>query len=70
MFTNRHVIIAMIMAPILAALAWISAGQFTGEQAAPARPGQSYPLVARAAGSSYFGDASTSFLQPGNNPVN
>lgn len=158
MFTNKHVIIAMIVAPILAILAWIAVGQFTGEEATPARPGQSYPLVensncrypsgacdlqnedfrlrltleegpggpqmvlsashplegvvmsvalpdskqlpsgmrasddrgvewrtgldavpapaerirlvARAAGSSYFGDASTTFLQPGDNPAN
>ena len=158
MFTNKHVIIAMIVAPILALLAWIAVGQFAGEEATPARPGQSYPLVeksncrypsgacdlqnedfrlrlsleegpggpqmllsashplegvvmsvalpdseqlpsgmrasdgrgvewrigldaapspaqrirlvARAAGSSYFGDASTAFLLPGDNPAN
>jgi hypothetical protein len=45
MFTNKHVIIAMIVAPILAVLAWIAVGQLAGEKAAPARPGQSYPLV-------------------------
>jgi hypothetical protein len=45
MFTNKHVIVALIVAPILAVLAWIAVGQFTGEQAAPARPGQNYPLV-------------------------
>ena len=158
MFTNKHVIVAMIVAPILAVLAWIAVGQFAGEKAAPARAGQSYPLVeqsncrypsgacdlrnedfklrltveegpgglqmilssshplegallsvappdseqppsgmrttdgrglewriglgsspaaddrirlvARAGGSSYFGDASTTFLQPGDNPAN
>ena len=45
MFTNKHVIVAMIVAPILSILAWVAVGQFTGEQAAPARPGQSYPLA-------------------------
>lgn len=45
MFTNKHVIIAMIVAPILSVLAWVAVGTFTGEQAAPAQAGQSYPLV-------------------------
>jgi hypothetical protein len=45
MFTNKHVIVAMIVAPVLAVLAWIAVGQFAGEQAAPAQPGSSYPLV-------------------------
>ena len=45
MFTNKHVIIAMIVAPILAILAWIAVGQLVGEQPQVAQPGQSYPLV-------------------------
>ncbi len=45
MFTNKHVIIAMIVAPILAVLAWFAVGEFTGEQPKLAQPGQSYPLV-------------------------
>ena len=45
MFTNKHVIIAMIVAPILAVLAWIAVGQLAGEKPHVARPGQSYPLV-------------------------
>lgn len=45
MFTNKHVIIAMIVAPILAVLAWIGVGQISGEQPRVAQPGQSYPLV-------------------------
>lgn len=45
MFTNKHVIIAMIVAPILSILAWFAVGQFTGEQPQLAKPGQSYPLV-------------------------
>ena len=47
MFTNKHVIVAMIVAPILSILAWVAVGSFTGEQAAPAQSGQSYPLVAK-----------------------
>ena len=45
MFTNKHVIIALIVAPILSILAWFAVGNFTGEQATPARVGQSYPLL-------------------------
>lgn len=45
MFKNKHVVIAMIVAPILSILAWIAVGQFTGEQPQVAKPGQSYPLV-------------------------
>lgn len=45
MFTNKHVIIALIVGPILAILAWIGVGQIAGEQAAVAVAGQSYPLV-------------------------
>lgn len=45
MFTNKHVIIAMIVGPILAILAWIAVGQLTGEQPHAAQPGKSYPLV-------------------------
>ncbi len=43
--TNKHVVIAMIVAPILAVMAWFAAGQFTGETPQAAVPGQSYPLV-------------------------
>ena len=45
MFTNKHVIIAMIVAPILSILAWFAVGNFIGEEPAVAQPGQSYPLV-------------------------
>ena len=45
MFTNKHVVIALIVAPILSVLAWFAVGSLTGEQAAPAEPGQDYPLV-------------------------
>jgi hypothetical protein len=45
MFTNKHVVIAMIVAPILAVLAWMGVGQLTSETPHEAVPGQSYPLV-------------------------
>ena len=44
-FTNKHVIIAMIVAPVLAILAWVAAGQFAGETPQPPVAGASYPLV-------------------------
>lgn len=45
MFTNKHVVIAMIMAPLLAVMAWFAAGQLAGETPVVAVPGQSYPLL-------------------------
>jgi hypothetical protein len=47
MFRNRHVVIALLVAPILAVLAWFAVGNLLGERASPARVGQSYPLLAR-----------------------
>ena len=44
-FTNKHVVIALIVAPILAILAWFAVGQLAGEKALPAERGKSYPLV-------------------------
>ena len=44
-FTNKHVIIAMIVAPILAILAWFAVGQIAGEKPRAAQQGKSYPLV-------------------------
>jgi hypothetical protein len=44
-FTNKHVVIALIIAPILSVLAWYAVGHLLGEQPAPAAPGSSYPLV-------------------------
>ncbi len=45
MFTNRHVVIALLVAPVLAVLAWIGVGQIGAERAQPAVPGRIYPLV-------------------------
>jgi hypothetical protein len=47
MWKNKHVIIALIVAPILAILAWFAVGQIAGEKAHVAAPGAAYPLVAR-----------------------
>ena len=45
MFRNKHIIIALLVTPVLAIVAWFGVGRFAGEQAAPAQPGQAYPLV-------------------------
>lgn len=45
MFTNKHVVIALIVGPVLAILAWVGVGQIAGEKAAVAVAGKSYPLV-------------------------
>ena len=45
MFTNKHVVAALIIAPVLSVLAWFAVGSLTGEAPAPAEPGSSYPLV-------------------------
>jgi hypothetical protein len=47
MWKNKHVIIALIVAPILSVLAWFAVGQIVGEKAMVAEPGAAYPLVAR-----------------------
>jgi len=44
-FTNKHVVIALIVGPVLAILAWVGVGQIAGEKAAEAVAGKSYPLV-------------------------
>lgn len=45
MFRNRHVVIALLVAPLLSVLAWFAVGRLTGEQPAPAQRGADYPLV-------------------------
>ena len=47
MFNNKHVIVAMLVAPILAVLTWFAVGSFVGEKPHAAKSGQSYPLVER-----------------------
>ena len=45
MFTSRHIMIAIIVAPALSIAGWWAAGEFAREQPQLARPGQSYPLL-------------------------
>ena len=47
MFKNKHVIIAMLVAPLLAVIAWFAVDYLVAERARPAESGSSYPLVAR-----------------------
>ena len=47
MFTNKHIIVALLVTPVLAVLAWFAVGAFVGEKPQQAAPGQSYPLVER-----------------------
>lgn len=47
MFTNKHVVIAMLVAPMLAIMAWYAVDHFVGEQPHAAKPGNAYPLIAR-----------------------
>ncbi|MFK8041212.1 hypothetical protein [Congregibacter sp.] len=45
MFTNKHVVVALVVAPVLSIMAWFAVGSFTSEPAEPAKPGVAYPLV-------------------------
>ena len=47
MWKNKHVILAMLIAPVLAIIAWFSVDYFVAERPHEARPGASYPLVAK-----------------------
>ena len=47
MWKNKHVVIAMLVAPILAVIAWYGVDSIVAERAKAAKPGDSYPLVAR-----------------------
>jgi len=47
---NRHFITALLVAPLLAVLAWFAVGQWAEEpalQPTPARSGNSYPMIER-----------------------
>ncbi|MGI9223609.1 MAG: hypothetical protein ACR2QX_03960 [Woeseiaceae bacterium] len=46
MWTNKHVITALLVAPILAIIAWFGVDYLVAEQAQPAEQGTMYPLVA------------------------
>ena len=47
MFKNWHVIIAMIVAPILAVLAWLAVDYFVAERPHAAKEGAAYSLIAK-----------------------
>jgi len=47
MFKNKHVIVAMLVAPVLSILAWLAVDYFVGERPHAAKPGSAYPLVAK-----------------------
>ncbi len=47
MFTNKHVMVAMLVAPLLAILAWFGVDYIVAEKAQPAEPGAMYALIAR-----------------------
>jgi hypothetical protein len=47
MFTNKHVIVAMLVAPVLAIMAWFSVDYFIGERPHAAKEGAAYSLIAK-----------------------
>ena len=47
MWKNKHVVIAMLVAPLLAIIAWYGVDSIVSERAESAKPGEHYPLVAR-----------------------
>ena len=47
MFKNKHVIIALLVAPMLAIMAWFAVDYFVAERPQAASAGESYPLVAK-----------------------
>jgi len=44
-FTNKHVIVASVVAPVLAVVAYFGIGALFGEKPIPAEAGQSYQLI-------------------------
>jgi hypothetical protein len=44
-FTNKHLVVAMLVAPVLAVLAYFALDALISEPPQPAEAGQSYPLV-------------------------
>ena len=45
MLSNKHLVVAFIVGPVLAILAWFAVGQLVGNRAALAVSGESYPLL-------------------------
>jgi hypothetical protein len=44
---NKHLVTALLVAPVLSILAWFAVGRLAGEQPHAAVPGQVYPLLER-----------------------
>jgi len=47
MFKNKHVIVAMLVAPILSIMAWFAVDYFVGERPHAAKEGAAYTLIAK-----------------------
>jgi hypothetical protein len=47
MFKDKHVVIAMLVAPVLAVIAWYGVDQMVAEDPHPAQAGAAYSLVAK-----------------------
>lgn len=47
MFKNKHVVVAMLVAPILSILAWFAVDYFVSERPHAAKPGTAYLLIAK-----------------------
>lgn len=47
MWKNKHVVVALLVAPILSILAWYAVGNMFGEEPQSAEAGKTYKLVAR-----------------------
>ena len=47
MFKNKHLIIAMLVAPVLAIMAWFAVDYFIGERPHAAKDGAAYTLIAK-----------------------
>jgi len=47
MFTNKHVVVAMLVAPVLAIMAWFAMDYFIGERPHAAKEGAAYTLIAK-----------------------
>lgn len=47
MFTNKHVVVAMLVAPVLAIMAWFAIDYLLSERPHAAQPGADYQLIAK-----------------------
>lgn len=47
MFKNKHLIVALLIAPMLAIIAWFSVDYFVAERPHAAKPGAAYELIAK-----------------------